>query len=166
MVGPVDRGPESETDEPPDHKPRPRRPEEGPRGRQSRDAECAVGGTQETFGAGLDERGDGDGELANSEPANTSRHVVGHAHAGDGLDGQIAQDEAVVAHPAREAREARQFGFPQEVADEVVLADVAGKVVDPCPGVDRRGAPGRPRRIFNLCALGGQVVEMRTAEHV
>ena len=117
---------------------------------QRGDCKGTVCRAQEAFGAGLDERGERDGEFADSQPAHAAGYVFGNAHAGHGLDGKVAEDERVFP-PLLPGFFFGHGGFPEEVADEVVFADVVGEEVD-------SGGAVRVR--------GGEVVEVRAAEHV
>lgn len=131
-----------------------RGPEEGQGGRGRGVGEGEV--AQEGLDARLDERGEQDGELAGAQPADAARAVRGHGHARHGLHGEVAPDEAVVPEP-------REVGAPEEVADQVVLADVAREEVDAAAaalvGVGGAAEVGVVRRV-------GVLVEVALAEHV
>ena len=63
------------------------------------EAPGAVGGAEEGFGAGLHERGEGDGEFAHAEPAGTAVDVGCQRRVGDGLGAEVRGvrgEEAVV----------------------------------------------------------------------
>lgn len=137
---------------------------------QGREPEGAVRGTEQGFDAGLDERGERDGEFAHAQPADAARDVLVQRQRRHGLNGQIARQERVVApsdlpcarmsvpriqRPALAAggiSHARRHGrAPQQIADQVVLADIVGEEID------ARAAVG---------GCGSQGVEVGAPEHV
>lgn len=127
-----------------------RRLEKGQGGGRVGEGEVA----EERLDAGLDERGDEHGELAGAQPADAAGAVGADGHARHGLDGEVAPDEPVVAEPG-------DVGLPEQVADEVVFADVAREEVDAAAAVGV--VVGAKVRVV----LGvGVPVEVALAEHV
>ena len=152
---PVNRTPDGHTEQPQHGERRPglRDAEVLAEERQRRDREGAVQRAEEALGPGLDQRREQHGILPDPQPADPSRDVLHDAHVRHGLDRQVAVNEAVVA-PVVVTRAASGGGedggrdglLPEQIANQMVLADVAAEVV------------------YALAV--GQGVQVRLAEHV
>lgn len=123
--------------------------------RDGGEAEGEVEAADETLDAVLDEGGGEDGPLPRAQPADAAGDVGADRHAGDGLDGEVAVDEAVVG-------EAGDLGAPEEVADDVVLAHVRGEVVD----ARGQGGGGSSKEKKGVAGGIGGGVEVGFAKHV
>ena len=112
------------------------------------ESHSAVKATYDAFYTRFYQCGDGDGEFPDTKPAGTARDIGVEGHGGHRLDGKTGGNEKVVApllllipgkrrrtRAAGVCRQAfsrrrcehrfRDRGFPQQVADEMVLADIA-----------------------------------------
>ncbi len=128
----IDRTPGHRIQQPKQSKRRPRRRDTERVGekRQRGNSPRAIEPAEKTLRPRLDKRRQGDGELADPEPADPPIEVRGHRRVGDGLETEVAEEHGVFA-PAFLLffpRVSLLFKFlgqlPERVADQVVFADV------------------------------------------
>ena len=121
--------------------------------REGGHGEGEVERAEERLDAWLDKRRGGDGPFAHAQPADPTGDVGGDGHPRHRLDGYVADDKPVV-------EVAGGFGAPDQVADEVVFADVGREEID-APAAGGLGG-GDDWVLVGV----GEALEVGFAEHV
>ena len=94
-----------------------------------RHAEGSVCGTEQRFNTWLDKRRQSDSPFPDSQPTHTTSNIFTHRHSSHRLDCQISEDQTVVV-VLLPLLLPRYFPAPEEIADQMVFADVFGEKVD------------------------------------
>ena len=139
-------------EENPERRPRPRNAQSIGERRRRRGSKRAIERAKQALRPRLNQRSRRDGELADPQPARPARHVAEKWETYEGLDARRGNDDAVISPRAfpprfddvngrrgrgiltlqlRRADDGLGDGFaPEEVADEMIFADVVGEEVD------------------------------------